>query len=193
MKLSEAFEQYGFLLVVAAVFLVVGLVAAANILWGLVTGGPRDRQKPGAPYLYDRMYYLLSVLVATGWWLAMLSVPAQMANGLTAKDPVFDGFLVGWGIMAVGIGALFALRRDMMHDGSSYLAKHGFVLFRFFHAAQLRQVDRMNAGLTFLPWIFLIAGTGVLLFNITKLTEAVMQSMEGAHVVWNFIRGLQLA
>ncbi len=195
MKLSDAFGHYAFPMVIAAIFLVAGLTMTVQTVWGFLTGGPRDRQKPGTPQLYDRVYYSLFGLGLIGWWIALLSIPGQMADGLGPKDPVFSGFLVGWAIGAIGMGALFGLRRDMMMSGARYLARHGFAPFRFFHTMQARQFDRMEANplLSFLPLIFAVAGIGILIFEGTKVPAALTQALAGAHVVWNFIGSLQFS
>jgi hypothetical protein len=195
MKLSDAFGQYAFPMVIATVFLVAGLTMTVQTVWGLLTGGPRDRQKPGAPQLYDRSYYLLFAVGLIGWWIAMLSIPAQMAAGPNSKDPDLTGFLVGWAIGAIGMGALFGLRRDVMTSGARYLARHGFGPFRFFHAMQARQFDRMegNRLLSFIPLIFGSAGIVILIFQATKVPAALAQASAGAYVVWNFISTLQFA
>ena len=159
----------------AAVFVIVGTTMAIRTVWGLLTGGPRARDRPGAPYLYDRLYYLIFLAALIGWWTAMLSFFGVTANTAPA------GFLVGWGVMAVGMGSLFLFKQNMMVDGSRYLASHGFWLFRFFHAMQARQFERQPVFMRKLvAVVFLIAGIGVLAFNFGHLNEVPANVEAGA-------------
>ena len=163
-------------------FLVVGAFTWINILWGLLTGGPRDRTKMGQPYLYDRLYYLLMLVLLTGWTIALMSFDqAGAVNRQTAPS----GFLVGWGIMAIGMGLFYPLRIDMMVNGAEYLSKHGFVLLRPFHAMTVRQFGRQRQSLVLkiVPVVFTVAGVAVLAFNLSHVAEVPGQMMQGARTL----------
>lgn len=149
-----------------AIFVAVGTGMAVRIVWGLLTGGPRAKDRPGAPFLYDRLYYLMFLVALVGWWIAMLS----FFGSTTRAAP--SGFLIGWGILAIGMGSLFLFRQKMMVDGARYLATHGFPLFRIFHAMQAGQFDRQPAFMRKLvAVVFLITGVGVLVFNIGQINQ----------------------
>ena len=128
-------------------------------LWGLLTGGPRDRTKPGRPFLYDRLYYLLMLILLTGWTVSLISSDSP---GVLSSETAPSGFLVGWGIMAIGIGLFYPLRFDMMIGGAEYLSKHGFILMRPFHAMTVRSFYRQRQSwvLKIMPIVFAIIGVG---------------------------------
>lgn len=71
------------LLVMGSVFVATGLGMAINIAWGLITGGPRARTEPGQPYLYDRLYYFLFLIMLMGWTIGLLS---SLADDKDASD-----------------------------------------------------------------------------------------------------------
>ncbi len=157
-------------------FVVVGMGMWVNIIWGLLTGGPRDRSKPGQPFLYDRVYYLLFLFMISGWSFGLLSF-----GKVEPTDA--SGFMIGWGVTAIGIALIFLMRRDMMLQGARYLAREGFVLLRPFHflqAIQLERIEQQGLVLRFVPMIFLVAGVGVLLFNLLHLPQAIGQAEAGA-------------
>lgn len=191
MKLSDAFGQYGPLLAGGALFLVVGLATTGQILLGLVTGGPRARLKPGTPYLYDRVFYVLFAIAITGWWMAMLSFAGEL-SGPVDMDSV-SGFMTGWGIGAIGMGLLIWLRGNMLLEGARYLSRHGFLPFRLFHLMQVRQFEYAPVVRKIIPVVFIAAGIVALAVNITKLPLALAQASTGAHLVWSFLSKLQLA
>ena len=167
------------LLLVYALFTVVGAGLWIGILWNLLTGGPRDLAQPGQPYLYDRLYYLLFLVGLVGWTIGLLSFLAPIASGRT--DEV-SGFMVGWGIMAIGMGLLFRLRGEMMLKGAKYLSKHGFILWRPFYAMHVRQREQQPMVWKYMPLIFPIVGIGVLLFSLPHLAEVPGQVAAGAKI-----------
>jgi hypothetical protein len=147
----------------ALVFVIVGVAMTINIIWGLASGGPRAKELPGAPYIYDRLYYLLFGLGLVGWWIGILSF-----FGIT--EDATSSFMIGWGIGAIGMGTWFWLRGDMMVEGATYLSTHGFWLFRFFHAMQGRQFAQLPPVMRRLMAVaFIVAGIGVLAFNLPQI------------------------
>jgi hypothetical protein len=170
-------------------FVVVGTFMWINILWGLLTGGPRDRTKMGQPYLYDRLYYLLMLVLLTGWTIAFLSFGEPGALNSKAAP---SGFLIGWGIMAIGIGLFYPLRLEMMLNGAEYLANHGLVLLRPFHAMTVRsfQRQRQSPMLKIMPIVFAVVGVGVLAFNLSHIAEVPGQVMQGAQALIGEIQKL---
>jgi hypothetical protein len=191
MKLSALFTQYGFFPYVAVVFLAFGLLKTSEILWGLIMGGPRNRSKPGAPYLFDRVYYLLFAVGMTSWWICLLAFAVGVSTGDT--DRLVTVFMVGWAIGAIAMGLLFGLRGDMWVEGSRYLAKHGFPPFRVFHALQARQFDRVPIARKLIPIVFPLMGLVALAINFSKVPMALEQTWVNLHLVWNFLSKLQLA
>ncbi len=181
-------QGFGPFLLIAALFVIVGVGMAISTVWGLVTGGPRAKDRPGAPFLYDRLYYLNLLVVLAGWWIAMLSFFGATANAAP------DGFLIGWGIMAVATSPMLLFREKMMMDGSQYLAAHGFPLFRFLHAMRVQQFERQPVFLRKLvAVIFLIVGIGVLAFNlpqIARVPEEVRSGAEGIVLSFAHLAGL---
>jgi hypothetical protein len=161
------------LFAMGSLFCVVGAGMAINIAWGLITGGPRAWTEPSQPYLYDRLYYCLFLVGLVGWVIAMLSFVSIIEGAPEA------GFLIGWGIGAIGMGLLFRLRGKMMTTGARYLSSHGFVLLRPFHFMQARQLEYQPMMLTWVPFLFVVAGTGVLIFNLPRLPEAMDQAHAG--------------
>ena len=174
------------LILIGGLFLAVGIGMAVNILWGLLTGGPRDRSQPDQPRLYDRAYYLLMLFVLAGWSVALLSFD----QGAVTQAP--DGFLVGWGIMAIGLGLLYLLRLDMMTRASKYLSQHGFVLFRPYHGMRHRQLERQRGSVItkIVPVVFMVLGLGVLAFNMPYLAEIPAQVEAGASMLIEQIRSV---
>ena len=161
-------------------FVVVGTGMWINTVWGLLTGGPRDRTRPGQPHIYDRLYYGLFLAGLVGWTMALLSFLAPVASG---RMDQISGFMIGWGIMAVSMGLLFWLRGEMMLNGSKYLSRHGFILWRLFHAMQVRQRERQPMAWKYMPLIFMVVGVGVLLFNLPHIAEVPGQVATGARVL----------
>jgi uncharacterized membrane protein YidH (DUF202 family) len=147
----------------ALAFVIVGFAMTINIVWGLLSSGPRAKALPGAPYIYDRLYYLLFGLGLVGWWIGILSF-----FGIT--EDAMSSFMIGWGIGAIGMGAWLWLRGDMMVEGAAYLATHGFWLFRFFHAMQGRQFAQVPPVMRRLMAVaFMAAGIGVVAFNLPQI------------------------
>ena len=173
------------LLLFFGLFVVVGAGMWISLPWNLLTGGPRDRTKPGQPYVYDRLYYLLLLIGLIGWSVALLSILVPITRGRT--DDV-SGFLAGWGIMAVGMGLLFRLRREMMLSGARYLSKHGFILWRPYYAMQVKQRERQPLAWKYMPLAFLVIGIGVLIFTLPHVTEVPGQVTAGAAIVRDMIR-----
>lgn len=185
-RLINLFQTMGPFALIPILFVVAGVGSWLNILWGLVTGGPRALQETGAPYLYDRPYYLMWLAAIAGWTVALLSVLAE-----TGGEPKFEGFLLGWSLLALGMGLIFRFRLDMTLRAARYLSQHGFWLFRLFHMMQARQFGRRNARqavvLKLLPLVFLFAGAGLLLFSLLNLPEAWRQIVTGAKVLAGFL------
>ncbi len=181
-KIGHLIQTMGPFVLIPALFVVVGVGSWLNILWGLVTGGPRALQESGAPYLFDRPYYLMGLLAVAGWTIALLSALAEVGNPL-----MFEGFLTGWSLLAIGVGLLFLLRLDMRLRGTRYLAEHGFWLFRPFHAMQVRQFNRQTWVIKIVPWIFLVIGACTLIFSLTHITEAWRQTAAGARVLVGYL------
>ncbi len=175
-------QQYGFFILIPALFVFVGVGMFINITWGLLTGGPRAMNAPGAPYLYDRFYYLLFFVVLIGWSGFLLSILSIVASG---KDHVSDtSFIVGWGICAIGMGGILVLRSDMMMRGARYFSEHGFWWTRFYYRMQLRQYDRQPVFLRpLLGGIFIVVGIGVVAFNITHIPDAFHEAVVGAQTL----------
>lgn len=160
---------------IAIVFVTVGVGMTINIVWGLVTGGPRAKTLPGAPYLYDRLYYLLFGFGLVGWWIAIFSF-------FGISEASVSSFMIGWGIGAIPMGLLLWLRGDMLIDGATYLSAYGFWLFRFFHASQGRQFGRIPRALRkLMAAVFFIAGIGVLAFNLPQIGRVPGDVASGAH------------
>jgi hypothetical protein len=156
------------------VFVIVGLGMAVNIAWGLIAGGPRDKMEPGQPRLYDRFYYLLFLLMLSGWAFGLLSFGSPQ----TVENPA--GFMIGWGVCAIGIALIFLLRGKMMLRGATYLARHGFILWRPFYAMQAYQLSRQPLVVKFVPYAFLVAGSVVLIFQAPHFMEGLDQARAGA-------------
>jgi hypothetical protein len=176
-------ERYGFFLAIPVLFIVVGVGMFVSIAWGLVTGGPRAFKAPGAPYLYDRSYYMLFLVVMIGWAFALLSISSAVETGEAGY-----GFLLGWGICAIGIGGVFLLRRDMMLRGARYLADNGFWPFRLFHRMQVMQLERQPAiVLKLVPIVFVIVGVGVILFSLFHLQAAFSDFKTGTQILVNAV------
>lgn len=171
---------------IGGLFLAVGLGMAINILLGLLTGGPRDRSQPNRPRLYDRAYYLLMLFVLAGWSVALLSFDHETLT----QTP--DGFLVGWGIMAIGLGLLYLLRLDMMTTASKYLSQQGFVLFRPYHSMRHRQLERQRGSVIvkIVPVLFMVLGMGVLAFYLPHLAEMPTLVEAGVSILIEQIRGV---
>ena len=168
--------QMGFFVLIPALFFVVGMATACNILWGLLTGGPRALQAPGAPYLYDRVYYLIFLVVLVGWSGALLAFVAEAG---TPTDGA--GFTLGWGILAIGMGTLFLTKADMMLKGAQYRAKNGFWLWRFHYALQARQWERQSPIVRkLLGGVFVVAGIGATLYSLPHLPLALSEMAMGA-------------
>ncbi len=164
-------------------FFIVGTGMFCNTMWGLLTGGPRALALPGAPYLYDRVYYLLQLILFLGWAGALLAfIP------MTGKPVDGSGFMVGWGVCAIGISTLFLTRGTMMTNGMKYQAEHGFWLWRFFNGMQSAQFQRQPPMMRkIIAIIFLIVGTGVLIFNIPHLPTALAQMQAGAATIVHLV------
>jgi hypothetical protein len=155
MHLSHDFRP---VLIVLAVFIVAGLGTFINIVWGLLTGGPRATQLPGQPRLYDRVYYLLFLAGWSGWCFALLSLP--------------DGFIVGWGIGAIGMGVLYLLRGDMIVKAMEYKAEHGIGPWRFLYRTNINRLHERHASQKIIAVIFIVAGTIVLFVNAAHVPAA---------------------
>ncbi len=168
------------LILFGGLFLVVGIGMWANIVWGLLTGGPRDREKPDQPFLFDRLYYLLFLVGLIGWSTALLSVPAASEGG---EARTVTAFMIGWGIGAIAMGFLLLLRGEMMLNGRRYLSRHGFVLFRLFQQMQLRSLERQTWAWKIIAPIFILVGIGVLIFNLPHLTDVPGQVIRGAQIL----------
>jgi len=172
-------ERYGAFLIVPLLFVVVGVVMFANIGWGLLSGGPRALKEPGAPYLYDRFYYLLFLFAMIGWTFALLS----FSSGIETGNAGF-GFLLGWGICAIGMGSIFLLRRNMMLRGARYLAANGFGPFRIFHRMQVMQFERQPAiVLKLMPIVFMVIGIATTIFCLFHLPAAVSDLKTGTQIL----------
>ncbi len=172
----QLIQTYGWALLFPAAFVVTGIAGWLNVLWGLITGGPRALQAPGAPYLFDRVYYLLYGIGLFGWSFGLLSFPTISGS---APHPE-AGFLIGWGIAAMGMGLWLILRGDMVIDAARYRAEHGFWLFRGFHSANVNRLERWNPTFRKLfAGMFMVIGAGVLAFNLPHLAEAVSQAGAG--------------
>ncbi len=182
-NLTTLAQQMGPFILIPILFFVVGIGAACNIIWGLLTGGPRALTLPGAPYLYDRVYYCLQLVAFLGWTGALLAfVP------LTADRDDGSGFMIGWGVGAIGIAALFLTRATMMIKAMKYRAEHGFWLSRFFNRMQAVQFERQPAWMRqFIAVIFLIAGTGILIFNLPHLPAGLTQMRAGATTIVHLV------
>ncbi len=178
-------NNFGLVSVIVILFVTVGIGMAVNVLWNLLTGGPRAKTRPGAPYLYDRQFYLVFLVVLVGWWVALLSffgMPSEASPG---------SFMIGWGIMAVGMGSLYLFKGDMMIEGSRYLASHGFTMFRFFYALQDAQLTRQSPFFRkLIGGIFLAAGIGALLFNFQNFRHLPDDVAGGAEQVVMFLTHL---
>ncbi len=168
------------LILLGGLFAVVGVGMWLNTLWGLLTGGPRDRTKMGQPYIFDRTYYALFLVLIIGWTAALLSF---LTMGSHVDMRAATGFMVGWGVMAAAMGVLLALRRDMMLNGHRYLAKNGFVLTRWFHAMQLRSLERQSNAWKIISPAFIVTGIGVLIFNLPHVGEVPGQVTQGAQAL----------
>lgn len=165
-------QAYGFFLLVPVLFVVVGVCMWIYVISGLITGGPRALHEPGAPYLYDRLYYLLYGIGMVGWTWGMLSF-VSLGN-----DSSPTGFMLGWGIGAVAMGSLFLLRGDMFIRAAQYRAKYGNWLVRLFY--QKQDFSRVSPIMCKLfAFLFIIAGTGVLAFNLPHLGQAVVDAQTG--------------
>jgi hypothetical protein len=179
-------EQLGPFVVLPALFLIVGVGIFINITWGLVTGGPRAFQEPGAPYLYSRGYYLLFLFTLVGWSGALIGVVSEINS-----DRVGYSFILGWGICAIGMGSLLSFWRPMMLRGSRYLSVHGIWLFRFFHHAQVGQLMRLEnpptQALKFLPFLFISAGTIAVVISLFHLPSAIGEVGAGARIMFETI------
>ena len=175
------------LILFGGVFVAVGLFMWINTLWGLLTGGPRDRTKMGQPYIFDRTYYLLFLVLIIGWTAALLSMLTIGTNGETRAAA---GFMVGWGVMAIAMGVLLVLRNDMMLDGNRYLSKNGFTLIRPFHAMQARSVERQASARKIVAPLFIIVGIGVLAFNLPHFAEVPGLVTAGFSILIEQIRSL---
>lgn len=169
------------LLLFNGVFVVAGIAMFISVAWGLVTGGPRAIMEPGQPRLYDRTYYLLFLLMFSGWAFGLLSFNQPQ----TVENPA--GFMIGWGICAIGIALIFLLRFDMMKRGAIYLAQYGFILWRPFHAMHADQLSRQPLMLKFLPYIFLVAGCAALIFQVPHFVEGVEQARAGVISLIRFL------
>ena len=170
-------------LLIGGLFVLVGVGMWISVPWNLVTGGPRDRTKPGQPYVYDRLYYLLLLVGLVGWSVALLSFLATLASGRIDSLGSLSGFMVGWGIMAIAMGTLYALRLDMMEKASEYLSKNGFILFRLFHIMRLRQFQRQRAVWKIISPIFIVAGIGVSAFYLPHIGDVPRQVTTGAQIL----------
>ncbi len=174
-------------LVIGILFAVAGIGMWTNTIRGLVTGGPRDRTKPGQPHVYDRIYYLMTLLMITGWSIGILSFLANVDSNRLQSE---SGFMIGWGICAVGMGLMFSLRGDMMLSGARYQAKHGFILSRPFYTQHIIQRERQPLIWKIMPLIFLVIGAGVLVFNLPHFGEVPGQVEAGASALIRHIQGL---
>ena len=176
-------ERYGVFLAIPVLFIVVGVGMFVNIAWGLLTGGPRAFKEPGAPYLYDRFYYMLFLVAMIGWSFALLS----FSSGIETGEAGF-GFLLGWGICAIGIGGVFLFRADMMFRGARYLAENGLWPLRIFHRMQIMQFERQPAiVLKLVPLVFVVAGIGVILFSLFHLPAAFSDFKSGTQTLVNAV------
>lgn len=168
------------LILFGGLFVVVGVGMWIHILRGLLTGGPRDRDEATQPFLYDRLYYLLFLVGLIGWSTALLSILPAQEVGETRAVP---GFMAGWGIGAIGIGCLLLLRGDMMLNGFRYNSRHGFVLFRLFYQLQLRSLERQAGLWKIIAPIFILAGIGVLVFNLPHWADVPGLVVRGARIL----------
>ena len=176
-------ERYGVFLAIPVLFIVVGISMFVNIAWGLLTGGPRAFREPGAPYLYDRFYYLLFLVAMIGWTFALLS----FSSGIETGEEGF-GFLLGWGVCAIGIGGVFFLRGDMMLRGARSLADNGFWPFRIFHRMQVMQFERQSSiVLKLVPVVFVVVGIGVILFSLFHIPAALSDVKTGTQILVNAV------
>lgn len=169
-------------------FAVVWSGMAINVVWGLLTGGPRARTEPGRPYLYDRLYYFLFLVLIIGALLAFLSSLGKGEDGSRA------GFFISGGICFTAFGLIFWLRRKMMKAGSAYLAKHGFILFRPYHFMMVRNFELYPLGLPGyikdVSRVLVVVGVGVLVFNLLHVPEAVDQVRAGTLELMKIIERL---
>jgi hypothetical protein len=185
-KLTQLFQSQGLSALIYVLFVIVGAGMWLNVLWGLLSGGPKAITEPGAPYLYDRLYFMLWLLATIGWTMSLLSALAGFSQRENAVR--FEGFLFGWSLLAIGMSLIFHLRLHMMLHAARYLAVHGFWLFRPLHWIQLRQFDHeKNLVLKFVPFIFLIVGTAVLLFSLLHVGEAWRQTVAGAQILLSYM------
>ena len=175
-------DRYGVLLAIPLLFVVVGVFMFVNIAWGLLTGGPRAFKEPGSPYFYDRFYYLLFLIAMIGWTFALLS----FSSGVETGEAGF-GFLLGWGVCAIGIGSVFFLRGQMMLRGARYLADNGFWPFRLFHRMQAMQFERQPIVLKWVPVVFIVMGVGVILFSLFHLPAAFSELQAGTQILVNAV------
>lgn len=155
--------------VMGVLFVVVGVSTFIKIVLGLLTGGPRALQLPGAPRLYDCVYYLLHLVGLTGWAFGLMSFFHGVEGGGVS------GFMIGWGVCAVGIGSLFVLRGDMIAKAMAYKAEHGFWLWRFFYRQQAERMRAMGWFQKALGGVFVVIGIGVLIFNVPYLPAAIAE------------------
>lgn len=173
-------------ILIPILFIVVGVGTFVRLVWGLITGGPRALQDPGAPYLYDRVYYLVFLVAWFGWSFSLLSF-ADLASNIATADTLKSeaGFLIGWGICAIGMGSLFLLRGDMMVKAARYRATYGFWLWRFFNALQAQQLERQRPAFRkFVAGFFVVVGVVILAVNIINLPEGIRQAQAGLnHVI----------
>ncbi len=184
-NLSTLAQQMGPWVLVPILFVVVGIATFAAIVWGLVTGGPRAWKQPGAPYLYDRVYYLIWLVTLCGWSGALLASASE-----TTRGPEVWGFLLGWSVLAIGMASLFMTRMGMMIKGARYLGEHGFWAMRWYNRMQANQFSRVNAKIGKLfPLPFLIAGVVALVVSLAHLTEAITDIRAGAMAIIHFVTG----
>ncbi len=173
------FDHMSVFMLVAALFVLVGCGMFISIVLGLLTGGPRARDRPGAPFLYDRLYYLLFLVVWIGWSSGFLAFLSEDSENIAAS-----GFFLGWGVLAVGMSGLFLLRGDMMLKGAQYQAKHGFWLSRLYYGMQAAQIERQSAALRkFIAIVFGIAGVGAIVFSLPHLPAALQQVEAGGRLL----------
>lgn len=91
--------------------------------------------------------------------------------------------MIGWGIMAIAIGLIFSIRLKMMKDGSVYLARHGFILFRPYHYILVQNFklfsESLPGYLKNMALVFVAAGIGVIAFNLMHLPDVLEQTRAG--------------
>lgn len=159
-NLLTLLQTRGLFLAVPLAFIAIGCFMLVRAVWGLLTGGPRAVQAPGAPYLYDRLYWLLNLVMLIGWTGFAVCFLAGIAGGMTGDNMLI---FMCWAICAIGIGLMFLLRGEMMLDGQRYLARHGFYLWRWGRSLQVARMEQQAAWLrNLVAGVFVVIGVVIL-------------------------------